>query len=156
MPHDHVLVAIEAGRADQEELAVRTLGNGRYRLEVPPAMTLGLAVADVFEIDQDTRRPVVKQRSGNLTVWLYPADATEAARWLTTAAEDLGGRLDGAALADRVFIFTLPVDATFPAIERIFNQFVHDHPGSEWLYANVYDNDGVTPLEWWTDSAQGV
>jgi len=55
-----------------------------------------------------------------------------------------------------VFIFTLPVDATFPAIERIFNQFVHDHPGSEWLYANVYDNDGVTPLEWWTDAAQGA
>ena len=85
-----------------------------------------------------------------------PSGATEAGRWLTTAAEDLGGRLDGAALADRVFIFTLPVDATFPAIERIFNQFVHDHPGSEWLYANVYDNDGVTPLEWWTDAAQGA
>src|SRR5215216_891566 len=34
MPHDHVLVAVEAGRTDQEELAVRTLGGGRYRLEV--------------------------------------------------------------------------------------------------------------------------
>src|SRR3954454_6501361 len=99
MPHDHVLVTVEAGRTDQEELAVRTLGSGRYRLEVPPAVTLGLAVGDVFEIDHETRRPIVEERSGNLTVWLYPAEATDAVRGLATAAEDLGGRLDGAALA---------------------------------------------------------
>jgi hypothetical protein len=156
MPHDHVLVTVQAGRTEQEELAVRTLGNGRYRLEVPSAMTLGLAVGDVFKIDDETRRPSVEERSGNVTVWLYPAEATEAAQRLTTAAEDLGGRLDGAALADRVFIFTLPVNATFPAIERLFNQFVDDHPGSEWLFANVYDDDGVTPLSWWTHPAQGA
>lgn len=119
-------------------------------------MADGLAVGDVFRVDQETRRPIVEERSGNLTVWLYPGEATEAARGLATDAEVLGGRLEGAALADRVFIFTLPVDATFPAIERIFNQFVDDHPGSEWLFGNVYADDGVTPLGWWTDPAQGA
>ena len=154
MAHDHVLVAVEAGRTVSEELAVQPLDNGRYRLEVAPAMADGLAVGDVFMVDQETRRPIVDERSGNLTVWLYPGEATEAARELSSAAEVLGGRLEGAALADRVFIFTLPVDATFAAIERVFDEFVADHPGSEWLFGNVYADDGVTPLGWWADSAQ--
>jgi hypothetical protein len=95
VPHDHVFVTVEGGRAEQEELAVATLADGRYRLEVPPAMTVGLA-------------------------------------------------------ANRVFIFTIPIAATFPVIERLFNRFVDQHPGSEWMFANVFAEDGVTPLGWWT------
>jgi hypothetical protein len=150
VPHDHVFVTVEGGRAEQEELAVATLADGRYRSEVPPAMTVGLAVGDVFEIDPATFRPIVVERSGNLTVWLYLAESTEAVRDLAAASQELGGTAEGAALANRVFIFTIPIAATFPVIERLFNRFVDQHPGSEWMFANVFAEDGVTPLGWWT------
>ena len=26
-----------------------------------------------------------------------------------------------------------------------------EFPGVEWFFGNVYDEDGVTPLEWWLD-----
>jgi len=61
----------------------------------------------------------------------------------------LGGTLEGSAHEDRVFIFTLPVTATFSAVEAVFNRFVEQHPESEWYFGNVYAADGVTPLGWW-------
>jgi hypothetical protein len=36
------------------------------------------------------------------------------------------------------------------AIEFVFIEFVAAHPGTEWMFGNVYDpRDGVTPLNWW-------
>jgi hypothetical protein len=56
---------------------------------------------------------------------------------------------------DRIFIFTLPVAATFPIVEGLFSRFVADHPASQWLYGNVYADDGVTPIGWWEDGSIG-
>jgi len=150
VPHRHVLVAIEAGKAEQEELYVLALGDGIYRVLVPPLWTLGLGAGDEFLIDPETLRPVVVRRSGNLLVWLYPHDApAEGTAAVVAEVEALGGRFEGTAEQDRVFVFTIPVRATFPAVEAVFDRFVADHPAAEWLFGNVYADDGETPLRWW-------
>ena len=62
----------------------------------------------------------------------------------------LGGRLDGR--ADRVLVFTIPVEAGFGRVEDVFGRFAGGHPGYEWYYGNVCDPaDGVTPLGWWVE-----
>jgi uncharacterized protein DUF4265 len=132
-----------------EELAPEEIGGGRYRLLLPPALAYGLAAGDVFEIDPGTLRPNVVRRSGNLTVWLYPGEAVAEARALAGEAQALGGVLEGSVPGDRIFIFTLPVAASFPAAEAVFERFVERHPSAEWRYGNVYGDDGVTPLGWW-------
>jgi hypothetical protein len=147
--HRHVVVSVGAGEDMTEELAVEDLGDGRYRLLLPPALTYGLAAGDVFEIDAEMLRPNVVRRSGNLTVWLYAAEAVAEARGLAAEVEALGGVLDGSVPGDRIFIFTLPVAASFPAVDAVFEGFVEHHPSAEWRYGNVYADDGVTPLGWW-------
>jgi uncharacterized protein DUF4265 len=150
LTHDHVWVAFEAGDERKEELGVVVVGPDTYRLVVPPLFVFGLAVGDEFRVDPETHRPEVVRHSGNLLVWLYPAGAAV----VDTAAvvdevEALGGTFEGGPDHGRILLFTIPVGATFPAIERIFDGFVAVHPSAEWLYANVYADDGVTPLRWW-------
>ena len=31
----------------------------------------------------------------------------------------------------------------------VFKDYESSHPDSEWYFANVYADDGVTPLGWW-------
>ena len=148
--HAHVLVSVGSGEDMTEELAVEVLGSGTYRLLVPPALTYGLAAGDVFEIDPGTLRPSVVRRAGNLTVWLYPGAAVAEARGLAGEVAALGGVLEGSVPGERILIFTVPVAASFPAVEAVFDRFVERHPSAEWRYGNVYADDGVTPLGWWT------
>jgi hypothetical protein len=147
--HDHVVVSVEPGSDMTEELAVTAVADGTYRLVEPPALTTGLAKGDVFAIDAATLRPSVLRRSGNLTLCLYSETATDDPRPLVGEVESVGGTFDGAAPGGRLFIFTLPVGATFPVIEEIFDHYIAEHPASVWYFGNVYAEDGVTPLEWW-------
>jgi hypothetical protein len=147
--HDHVLVAIEPGRDAKEELAVEVQPDGAYRLLAAPALTLGLAVGDVFTVDPATSRARVTAHGGNITIWLYPRVAQAAARTLDDGVRALGGVLHGSAHDETIFIFTVPVTATFPAIEALFDGFVEEQSASEWYFGNVYADDGVTPLGWW-------
>jgi hypothetical protein len=142
-------VRVDAVSDVREELAVELLGNGTFRLLVPPAHTLGLARGDVFEVDAVSERPAVLRHSGNVTVWLYPGRYNQEALLLAPAANGLGGTLEGETAEGRLVIFTFPVRASFAAIEAIFEKFVSDHPQSEWLFGNVYADDGTTPLGWW-------
>ena len=125
------------------------LADGNFRLVVPPALTVGLAAGDVFAVDPASLRPQILRRSGNLTIWLYPAGANDEARQLEDQVEALGGTFDGSAHEDTVFIFTLPVNAGFPAIEAIFGRFVQACGRAEWHFGNVYADDDETPLGWW-------
>jgi Domain of unknown function (DUF4265) len=150
LPHTHVLVAVEAGDDREEELCVLEIAAGTYRLLVPPIFTLGLAAGDEFRIDPATKRPEVVRRSGNLLVWLYPEGAPpERTAAVADDVSALGGTFEGGPEGGRIFVFTIPVDATFAAVEGIFDSFVAEHPSAEWLYGNVYADDGVTPLGWW-------
>lgn len=44
---------------------------------------------------------------------------------LISAVERLGGRLDGG--HDRIRVFTIPVEAGFPAVEATFARFTSEH-----------------------------
>jgi hypothetical protein len=73
------------------------------------------------------------------------SDATADVR---RVAESLGGRLDGG--YSRMLVLTIPLAAGFDAVAAAFDDAVRRHPGSAWLYGNVYDpSDGITPLNWW-------
>jgi DNA-binding MarR family transcriptional regulator len=152
-PHIHVLVTVEAGSADTEEIGVLSLRNGIHAVVVPPLFTFGLAVGDEFRIDPDTGRPEVTRRAGNVLVWLYPDVASSAQRETVTAdVVALGGTFEGAADDGRILVFTIPVKVGFPAIEAVFRTYVADDPGAQWLYGNVYADDGVTLLNWWEEA----
>ncbi len=51
-------------------------------------------------------------------------------------------------------MFTVPVSVGFARIEELLNAFVPGTSGSSWYYANVYADDGVTPLGWGSDDGQ--
>ena len=150
--HDHVLVRVEPGVDVREQLAVVPLSDGEYRLVVPPALAVGLAVGDVFSVDPDTFGPRVVRRSGNLTVWVYPNGAPVAGSGVAEEVEAVGGAFEGAAHGDGILIFTLPVAATFPVIEGIFLRLGDRFPESQWMFGNVYGDDGETPLGWWDEA----
>jgi hypothetical protein len=52
---------------------------------------------------------------------------------------ELGGSLDGR--ADNFTVYTIPVAAGFPQVERVFNDLVARHPEVEWYFGNVYDTE---------------
>ena len=123
------------------------LGEGQYQLVVAPARTVDLAEGDVFQIDPDSLRPIVLQRSGNLTLWVYGEPGLDMSP-LAAQMGAIGGRFDGVARG-AIAIFTVPVIATFAAVEAILEAFVAGHSERSWMYGNVHGDDGVTPLGWW-------
>jgi hypothetical protein len=142
-------LSVVAGRKSngdvvREELLVYELGGRRWRLVASPGIVLGLAAGDTFGLDPDGG-PVVQDRGGNLAIQLFGPH--ETADELTTPIEQAGGALD--ARAPNLTVFTLPVSLGFLRIEKLFRDFVDRHPGMEWYFGNVYEDDGVTPIGWW-------
>jgi len=137
----------------QEKLPVEQIGPGHFRLLHSPGLVEGLAAGDVIELTRNTTNGYkLVQHGGNVCVWFFvsennPEKQTLAQR-LNQDVIAIGGWLDGGGFYS--LIFTIPVNVGFPNIERIFNEAVVDHPGSTWMYGNVYDSqDGLTPLNWW-------
>jgi hypothetical protein len=114
-----------------------------------PGLAQGGAAGDTIVMRGDATFDVV-ERGGNLAVQVLAQRFDERSLGeLVSAAEGLGGRLDGG--HDRLRVFTGPVLAGFGAVEAVFNAYARHHPGVEWYFANVYDErDGVTPLNWWS------
>lgn len=153
MGDDHVLVEVAAdrlpdGRIVRETLWVEPGGGGGYRLVKSPLVAKGLAVGDEFEIDASDRTFRVTRRAGNLGVQLFmkPELTRDVFDNLVARVRALGGGLD--AHTDSIAGFWIPVDAGFPAVEQVFGEFVATHPDAEWMFANVYGEDG-RPLNWW-------
>jgi Domain of unknown function (DUF4265) len=132
-----------------EEVPVEALGDERYRVLASPGLLDGLAAGDVFE-----RRPdgtfAVLERSGNLCVQIWYPDADLRARVdaeLMAGVTALGGWLDGRTAGASVLTF--PLSAGFARIEDLLDAWVATAPEARWSYANVYAEDGWTPLRWW-------
>jgi hypothetical protein len=133
-----------------ESVLAEELGENRYRVLASPGLLEGFAGGD--EIELAPEEPLgfrVIRRGGNVCVQFYwKGDLKACARDLGARAAALGGRIDGE--ADGLLVFTIPVAAGFPAIERIFYDAEKRYAGSSWMYGNVYDPaDGETPLNWW-------
>ena len=132
-----------------EEVPVEPLGAQRYRILASPGLLDGLAAGDVFERHDDGTYHV-RERSGNLCVQvLYDApglhDRLDVE--LLPQVQALGGWLDGR--AERESVLTFPLSAGFARIERALDAWVASAPSATWSFANVYGEDGRTPLGWW-------
>ena len=129
-----------------EPVHVMEVCDGVYRVLFSPGLVYGLAADDQIELLEDGDFTVVS-RGQNLAVRVYyETPVAEFVRVLTRDVELLGGRLDGQVQGGAAF--TIPVTATFKAVEAIFNSFTAAHPGSEWEFGNVYDEQN-RPLCWW-------
>ena len=106
----------------------------------------------MIDHDPETNAYTIVLRGGNLSIQVIyprPETVTEVDR-LAEELAALGGVVDGR--ARRETVFTVPVSAGFPAIERVMERFMARNPDVEWYYGNVFDpRDGVTPLNWWED-----
>lgn len=153
-----VELRLNAGRKSSGEPVIERvladrLSDGSYQVAATPAFVLGIAAGDRLKVDGNSY--TIVERGRNIAVQVYTASAPlEAVRDLVTLMErQVGARLDSEVADLRVF--TVPIGATFAAVEAIVNEFAKQHRGSEWYYANVYEDDGVTPLNWWEDTDAG-
>jgi hypothetical protein len=144
----HISPAIRGGRG-VEPVHAEALGGRRYRLLFSPGFVVGVAAGDEIELIGDAGRFRVLGRGGNIAVQLFSREPVQPFRDALAAEvrDRLSGVLDGA--IDRGLVFTIPLGAGFAAIEKLFDAFVRAHPGTEWLYGNVYDPDTNAPLGWW-------
>jgi hypothetical protein len=131
-----------------EPVEVEVLGGRRYRLLYTPGFVVGVAAGDELEIIDDAASGYYP-RGGNLAVQLFSREPVQPFRDALEGAmrTRLAGTLDGGIA--RGLSFTIPLGTGFGAIEELFDAFVRSHPGTEWLYGNVYDPDTKAPLGWW-------
>jgi hypothetical protein len=154
IPSDSPTIALHVGEDRDgdpvwEELPVTPLGNERYRLLASPTLLAGIAAGDEITLDPDGRHSLLK-RGENVVVYLEMREKYDLTAVLAEV-NAIGGVLDGRADSPPdafIATFTVPVQATFPAIEDIFSRFVADKASADWHYGNVYDAGG-NPLNWW-------
>ncbi|RUL87905.1 DUF4265 domain-containing protein [Tautonia sociabilis] len=147
----HLLLLIEyrQGQPIKEPVHVDEISPGRFRLCASPGLVQGIAAGDEFRMLGDDGAFEVIRRGGNLAVQLFALEPVAPYQEeLVARVARLGGTLDGA--IERGLVFTVPVSVGFAAVEELFEGWVAEHEGWEWLFGNVYDPaDGVTPLGWW-------
>ena len=131
-----------------EEVVVEPVEAGRVRVLQSPGLVLGIAAGDVIEPLRDGKLNVIS-RGRNLNIQLFfRSEPVALEREAKRRLGPLGGRMDGK--AGKQLVFTVPVSAGFPAVEKELRELTTDFPGVQWYYGNVYDpGDGVTPLNWW-------
>ncbi|MGH7428443.1 MAG: DUF4265 domain-containing protein [Candidatus Methylomirabilaceae bacterium] len=136
------------GRVVREALWVHDAPGGRFGLVKTPLVAQGMAVGDEIEVDPLDKTFRVVRRGGNLTIQLFmkPELSRDVFEQLAVGVRELGGGLD--AHTASIAGFWVPVDAGFPAVERVFLDFVEGRSDTEWMFANVYADDGA-PLNWW-------
>jgi hypothetical protein len=148
--HLGLLIQYKDGRPLREPVHAVALGDGRFRVLYSPGFVQGVAAGDeVRVLDADGGFEVVR-RGGHLAVQVFSATPVGPYKAkLTSLAERIGGRLDGA--IGNGMAFTFPMSTGFAAIEALFDDWVRERAGGwEWYFGNVYDPmDGVTPLNWW-------
>ena len=136
------------GRPAREELLVQRVGPMQFQVLRSPGLVEGIAAGDRIECSEDGTFRVL-ERGGNLCIQIFRrGPVAELETVLTARLLPLGGRLDGK--TPRVLVYTVPVNAGFPAIESALRESIAAFPETEWYFGNVYDPaDGITPLNWW-------
>lgn len=157
MERDHVRIAVsDAGKPGSERVPARKVGDNEWQLLRSPLYATEVASGDTVKIVDDERGAFeIVKRGGNVCVQLYlgesEADDADATLALADAIgpdiEAIGGRID--AYTPGLIVFTVPVDAGFPAIEGICAAAVDRSPGGQWQYSNVYDPATGIALGWW-------
>lgn len=150
---EHVLLQIKVtddGRSLKEPVHADKLENGCYRLLYSPGLVLGIAAGDEFTVDPGSGAFQVVKRSGNLAIQIFADSIAPHLQELEKIARSLGGVLDGS--IEQGAVLTIPVNASFPVIEKVLTDYCAANEGVEWYYGNVYSPvDGITPLGWWEE-----
>lgn len=115
------------------------------RLVATPALVLGVAAGDTVRVQADGKLRVVA-RGGNLAIQLY-GEHGWAGDFVDGSLRDVA-RID--ARAPGLTVVTIPVEVGFQTVERELARWIDKHPTAQWFYGNVYDDDGTTPLNWWS------
>jgi hypothetical protein len=148
----HVLLLVGEfnGKPAFEPVHAQPLGGATYKIEFSPCFAFGIAAGDEFELSGDGNYRVLT-RAGNVAVRVLSGEPVALfEKSLSTEVQlTLGGRLDGSIAHG--LVYTVPVKVGFPAIERVFIDFMASTPGILWEFGNVYDDDG-NPLCWWEDA----
>lgn len=142
-----------AGIRSTQPVPAEVLPDNTYRASATPGMVTGLAAGDVFRIiDRASGRVEVVERGGTLGLQIFCATSIEAAaKWLSPRIEAIGGCWDGQ--IDVAVVFTVPFGRGFEPIEALIAELCTRFQGIEWLYSNVYGDDGK-PLNWWVPTLQ--
>lgn len=149
-------IKIQAGTSSSgepvfEEIAVEPTEDSWLRVLRTPGLVLGIARDDQISYDSQSFALRLERRGGRVGVQLYFASAgsDEIANLAAALERVVSATWDG--LSDKQAVFSFPARAGFAEAELLLNQFKDSHPGSDWFYCNVYDDDGVTALNWWVD-----
>ena len=150
--HVHLLVGESRGEPAYETIHVEALGGRRFRVEFTPRLAYGTAAGDEIELADDGTFAVVS-RAGNVAVRVFsPQSLANDEPSLTTLVEStLDGHLDGN--VGHGLAYTIPIQAGFPAIEQLFDEFVAATSGVVWEFGNIYAADG-SPIGWWEVSGR--
>src|SRR5258705_2136148 len=96
-----------------ENVLVEELGSGRYRVLATPGLLEGFAGGDEIELAPGN------ETGGNIGVQFFcRGNESRCVEDLEPKVNALGGCLDGE--SPGLLVFTIPVAAGFPAIEKIF------------------------------------
>jgi hypothetical protein len=153
--HDHVKVAVKGASTKGVELVpAQHLGDEKWLLLRSPLYAVELAAGDTIRANEAGAFEIIS-RGGNVAVHFYlPESDLDDAQATNAAADDLSprvaalkGRLDGK--TSGLMVFTIPIEATFQAVEDLFAAAVSERPGAQWQFANVYDLVTGEPLRWW-------
>lgn len=151
MSHDHVRLLAGWGRNGEpshELTPARFLGDREYLILGTPGLANGCAAGDRVQVDEKGAFVVV-ERGPNVAVHFYSASAIPEPdlRELQEPFVRAGAIVEWPEQR-RFAVVTVPVDAGFPQIEAIVEDWIGRHPEVEWNYGNVYGDDGE-PLGWW-------
>jgi len=135
------------GSPAYESVHLAPTNKGTYKVLFTPGLAYDIAAEDEIELFDGGRYRVIT-RGGNLAVRVFSEtqfdDSSE--QLINAVVTELSGRLDGR--IDRGLAFTIPVRAGFPAVQKVFGEYLQTNPAAVWEYGNVYDENG-TPIEWW-------
>ena len=134
------------GQGVFERLPVEEIDPGVFRILRSPAFAQGIARGDTVSLDDDGNCRVVFH-SGLLVIKIYARAAVGAiAATLGPALNSFGGEIEHE--NERLLVISVPVSASFAAIEAVMEQLLEGRSDAAWRYGNVYDEYGE-PLNWW-------
>jgi hypothetical protein len=146
--HVDLMVENEGKPCGVQPVPAKKIAADLYELTFTPGMVDGVAAGDTVRvIDARTGRFEIVARGGNLAIKVFSKSAAAPlVTWLIPRLTALGGVLDGQ--IDSAAVWTVPLEATFEALEALLGEACRAHPGATWYFANVYGDNGE-PLNWW-------
>jgi Domain of unknown function (DUF4265) len=150
-PHDHVrlLAGINSrGNPVYEVVPAVAVEAGVFEVLGTPALAFGCAAGDRIRVAEDGSFEVVG-RGGNVAAVIFPRASVDDADLAELSA--VLDELEGVAESPedgRFVVVTVPVSATFSAIESAVDDWARRHD-AEWSFSNVFDSDDQ-PINWWS------